>query len=51
MDEKGTTLLLGMIEKGLDLIEVETFLGRIGTLIVEKGTKTLCWEWFKKNKT
>ena len=30
-----------MIEKGLDLIEVETLLGRIGTLIVEKGTKTL----------
>ena len=40
MDKKGTTLLLGIIEKeqkGLKL-KVE------GTLMDEKGTKTLCKE-------
>ena len=45
MDEKGTTLLLGMIEnehKGLKLKVEGTILGKIGTLMDEKGTKTLC---------
>ena len=47
MDEKGTTLLLGMIEKeqkGLKLKVEGTLLGKIGTLMDEKGTKTLCKE-------
>ena len=53
MDEKGTTLLLGMIEKehkGLKLKVEGTLLGKIGTLMDEKGTKTLCKEWLKSNK-
>ena len=47
MDKKGTTLLLGMIEKeqkGLKLKVEGTLLGKIGTLMDEKGTKTLCKE-------
>ena len=54
MDEKGTTLLLGMIEKehkGLKLKVEGTLLGKIGTLMDEKGTKTLCKEWLKRNKS
>ena len=52
MDEKGTTLLLGMIEnehKGLKLKVEGTILGKIGTLMDEKGTKTLCKDWLKRN--
>ena len=48
MDKKWTTLLLGMIEeehKGLKLKVEGTLLGKIGTLMDEKGTKTLCKEW------
>ena len=44
MDKKGTTLLLGNIEKeqkGLKLKVEGTYLGKIGTLMDEKGTKTL----------
>ena len=47
MDKKGTTLLLGIIEKeqkGLKLKVEGTLLGKIGTLMDEKGTKTLCKE-------
>ena len=47
MDEKGTNLQLGMIEKehkGLKLKVEGTLLGKIGTLMDEKGTKTLCKE-------
>ena len=47
MDKKRTTLLLGIIEKeqkGLKLKVEGTLLGRIGTLMDEKGTKTLCKE-------
>ena len=47
MDEKGTTLLLGMIEiepKGLRLKVEGTLLGKIGTLMDKKRTKTLCKE-------
>ena len=53
MDKKGTTLLLGIIEKeqkGLKLKVEGTLLGKIGTLMDEKGTKTLCKEWLKRNK-
>ena len=44
MDKKGTTLLLGIIEKeqkGLKLKLEGTLLGKIGTFMFEKGTKTL----------
>ena len=54
MDKKGTTLLLGIIEKeqkGLKLNVEGTLLGNIGTLMDEKGTKTLCKEWLKRNKS
>ena len=47
MDKKGTTLLLGIIEKerkGLKLNVEGSLLGKIGTLMDEKGTKTLCKE-------
>ena len=47
MDKKGTILLLGIIEKeqkGLKLNVEGTLLGKIGTLMDEKGTKTLCKE-------
>ena len=47
MDEKGTTLLLGMIQKehkGLKLKVERTLLGKIGILMNEKVTKTLCKE-------
>ena len=47
MDEKGTNLQLGMIEKehkGLKLKVEGTLLGKIGTLMDEKGTKPLCKE-------
>ena len=47
MDKKGTTLQLGTIEKehkGLKLKVEGTILGKIGTLMDEKGTKTLCKE-------
>ena len=53
MDKKGTTLLLGIIEKeqkGLKLKVEGTLLGKIGTLMDEKGTKTFCKEWLKRNK-
>ena len=54
MDEKGTNLQLGMIEKehkGLKLKVEGTLLGKIGTLMDEKGTKTLCKEhyWIRRN--
>ena len=54
MDKKGTTLLLGIIEKeqkGLKLKVEGTLLGKIGTLMDEKGTKTLCKEhyWIRRN--
>ena len=54
MDKKGTTLLFGMIEKehkGLKLKVEGTLLGKIGTLMDEKGTKTLCKEhyWIRRN--
>ena len=48
MDKKGTTLLFGMIEKehkGLKLKVEGTLLGKIGTLMDEKGTKTLNDDW------
>ena len=53
MDKKGT-LLFGMIEKehkGLKLKVEGTLLGKIGTLMDEKGTKTLCKEhyWIRRN--
>ena len=54
MDEKGTNLQLGMIEKehkGLKLKVEGTLLGKIGTLMDEKGTKTLCKEFLKMNKS
>ena len=44
MDEKGTNLQLGMIEKehkGLKLKVEGTLLGKIGTLMDEKGTKMI----------
>ena len=44
MDEKGTNLQLGMIEKeqkGLKLKVEGTLLGKTGTLMDEKGTKHL----------
>ena len=47
VDKKGTTLLLGIIEKeqkGLKLKIEGTLLGKIGTLMDEKGTKTFCKE-------
>ena len=47
MDKKGTNLQWGMIEKehkGLKLKVEGTLLGKIGTLMDEKGTKTLCKE-------
>ena len=55
MDKKGTTLLLGIIEKeqkGLKLNVEGTLLGKIGTLMDEKGTKTLCKEhlWTKREQ-
>ena len=54
MDKKRTTLLLGIIEKeqkGLKLKVEGTLLGKIGTLMDEKGTKTLCKEhyWIRRN--
>ena len=42
MDKKGTTLLLGIIEKEQKLKVEGTLLGKIGTIMDEKGTKTLC---------
>ena len=42
MDKKGTIFLLGIVEKeqkGLKLKVEETFLGKIETLMDEKGTK------------
>ena len=44
MDKKGTTLLLGIIEKEQKVLKLKvegTYLGKIGTLMDEKGTKTL----------
>ena len=41
MDKKGTTLLLGIIEKEQKLKVEGTLLGKIGTFMVEMGTKTL----------
>ena len=54
MDEKGTNLQLGMIEKehkGLKLKVEGTLLGKIGTLMDEMRTKTLCKEhyWIRRN--
>ena len=45
MDKKGTTLLLGIIEKEQKLKVEGTLLGKIGTFMVEKGTKTLNEDW------
>ena len=53
MDEKGTTLLLGMIEKNKNawnLKQKEHYWAKYETLMDEKGTKTLCKEWLKRNK-
>ena len=53
MDKKGTTLLLGIIEKeqkGLKLKVEGTLLGKIGTLMDEKGTKTFCKERLKRQQ-
>ena len=50
MDKKGTTLLLGIIEKEQKLKVEGTLLGKIGTLMDEKGTKTLCKEWLKRQQ-
>ena len=52
MDEKGKTLLFGLIEKeqkGQKL--TGTLLGKIGTIMDKKGTKTLCKEhyWIRRN--
>ena len=44
MDKKVTTLLLGIIEKEQKLKVKGTLLGKIGTLMDEKGTKTFCKE-------
>ena len=41
MDKKGTTLLFGIIEKEEKLKVEGPLLGKIGTFMVEKGTKTL----------
>ena len=44
MDKKGTTLQLGTIEKEHKFLKLKvegTLLGKIGTLMDEKGTKTL----------
>ena len=44
MDKKGTTLLLGIIKKEQKVLKLKvegTYLGKIGTLMDEKGTKTL----------
>ena len=54
MDKKGTTLLLGIIEKEQKVLKLKvegTYLGKIGTLMDEKGTKTLCKEhyWIRRN--
>ena len=51
MDKKGTTLLFGIIEKEQKLKVEGTLLGKIGTLMDEKGTKTLCKEhyWIRRN--
>ena len=54
MDEKVTTLLLGMIKKerkGMKLKVEGTLLGNIWNIMDEKGPKTLCKEWLKRNKT
>ena len=42
MDKKGTTLLFGIIVKGQKLKVEGTLFGKIGTIMDEKGTKTLC---------
>ena len=50
MNKKGTTPQLGMIEKehkGLKHKVEGTLLGKIGTLMDEKGTKTLCKEHYR----
>ena len=41
MDTRGTTLLFRIIEKEQKLKVEGTLLGKIGTFIIEKGTKTL----------
>ena len=38
-------------KKGLKLREEGTLLGKIGTLMDEKGTKNVCKECLKRNKT
>ena len=54
VDKKGTTLLLGIIKKKQKVLKLKvegTYLGKIGTLMDEKGTKTLCKEhyWIRRN--
>ena len=50
MDKKETTLLFGTIEKEQKLKVEGTLLGKIGTVMDEKGTKTLCKEhyWIRR---
>ena len=45
MDKKGTTLLFWIIEKEQKLKVEGTLFGKIGTIMDEKGIKTLCKEW------
>ena len=49
--QKGNKSLLGIIEKEQKLKIEGTLLGKIGTLMDEKGTKTLCKEhyWIRRN--
>ena len=51
MDKKGTTLLFGIIEKEQKLKVEGTLFGKIGTIMDEKGIKTLCKEhyWVRRN--
>ena len=45
MDKKGTTLLFGIIEKKQKIKVEGTLLGKIGTFMFEKGTKSLNEDW------
>ena len=38
-------------KKAWNLIVEGTLLGKIGTFMDEMGTKVLCYEWLKRNKT
>ena len=53
MDKKGTTPLFRMIEKEHKRLKLKvegTLLGKMGTLMDEKGTKTLCKEHYWKRR-